>query len=98
MFSIINGKEYSHSRVYKISGDRFYALLSGDKMSFYKLYKALPKAIDDFLKNVGQDNKGDEFILKDISKSANRKGRSIIDEITFTNFYYYSGFETIRQG
>ena len=25
----INGKEYSHSRVYKISGDRFYALLSG---------------------------------------------------------------------
>nr|HPH23156.1 Eco47II family restriction endonuclease [Chitinophagaceae bacterium] len=24
----INGKEYSHSRVYKISGDQFYALLS----------------------------------------------------------------------
>ncbi len=25
----INGKEYSHSRVYKISGDQFYKLLSG---------------------------------------------------------------------
>jgi hypothetical protein len=27
--SEINGKEYSHSRVFKISGDQFYALLSG---------------------------------------------------------------------
>ena len=28
-FGEINGKEYSHSRVYKISGDQFYALLTG---------------------------------------------------------------------
>ena len=28
---IINGKEYSHSRVFKISGDKFYALLSGEE-------------------------------------------------------------------
>ncbi|MCK9206522.1 MAG: Eco47II family restriction endonuclease [Salinivirgaceae bacterium] len=26
----INGKEYSHSRVFKISGDQFYALLTGE--------------------------------------------------------------------
>ena len=27
----INGKEYSHSRVYKISGDQFYTLVSGQQ-------------------------------------------------------------------
>jgi hypothetical protein len=33
----INGKEYSHSRVYKISGDQFYALLSGKGDALFQL-------------------------------------------------------------
>jgi hypothetical protein len=33
----INGKEYSHSRVYKISGDKFYALLSGQEDATFLL-------------------------------------------------------------
>lgn len=45
----INGKEYSHSRVFKISGDQFYSILSGKEDAFFQLYKALPIAIDDFL-------------------------------------------------
>ena len=31
----INGKEYSHSRVYKISGDQFYELLSGKENALF---------------------------------------------------------------
>lgn len=52
----INGKEYSHSRVFKISGDQFYALLSGQDDALYQLYKALPKAIKDYLKSVEKDD------------------------------------------
>ena len=48
----INGKEYSHSRVYKISGDQFYALLSGQQDAMFQLYKALPRAIKDYLKSI----------------------------------------------
>lgn len=48
----INGKEYSHSRVYKISGDKFYALLSGQEDALFQLYKVLPEAIQDYLKSV----------------------------------------------
>mgnify|MGYP000656236800 FL=1 len=46
---IINGKEYSHSRVYKISGDQFYALLSGKENALFQLYKNLPIAVNDYL-------------------------------------------------
>ena len=42
----INGKEYSHSRVYKISGDQFYALVSGQQDALFQLYKTLPVAIN----------------------------------------------------
>ena len=48
----INGKEYGHSRVYKISGDQFYALLSGQKEALFQLYKNLPIAIKDYLESI----------------------------------------------
>ncbi|MEZ5049238.1 MAG: Eco47II family restriction endonuclease [Saprospiraceae bacterium] len=38
----INGKEYSHSRVFKISGDRFYALLTGQKMHLLNFTRPYP--------------------------------------------------------
>ncbi len=52
----INGKEYSHSRVFKISGDQFYALLSSQQDALLQLYKALPKAIKDYLNSIEQNN------------------------------------------
>lgn len=92
-FSVINGKEYSHSRVYKISGDQFYALLSGNENAFFDLYKALPKAIDDFLKNVDKEDIDKDSILTEIKNSSKTSKRSILNEITFENFHYYSGFD-----
>jgi translation elongation factor EF-G len=86
-FGEINGKEYRHSRVYKISGDQFYALLSGEEDAFFQLYKALPIAIDDYLKSFKEkENKVKNSALDEISK------RSILDQITFENYSYYSGF------
>lgn len=95
-FSIINGKEYSHSRVYKISGDRFYALVTGNENSFFELYKVLPKAIKDFLSTVSKEESEGESIVDDISESSKRAGRSILDEITFDNFFYYHGFDSLK--
>ncbi|MBI5727295.1 MAG: Eco47II family restriction endonuclease, partial [Ignavibacteriales bacterium] len=48
----INGKEYSHSRVYTISGDRFYALLTKPEEALFNLFKALPIAITDSMSTV----------------------------------------------
>ncbi|MCX2681032.1 Eco47II family restriction endonuclease [Galbibacter sp. EGI 63066] len=92
---IINRKEYSHSRVFMISGDKFYGLLTGDNNAFYKLYKALPIAVNDFLKTIDKNSANKNTILNDISEGAKKSKRSIMDEITFENFYYYSGFDDL---
>ena len=65
----INGKEYSHSRVYKISGDQFYALLSGQQDAMFQLYKALPSAIKDYLKSAEET----EEIAKNSALEEDRK-------------------------
>lgn len=92
----INGKEYSHSRVYKISGDQFYALLSGQEDALMQLYKALPIAIKDYLNLINKN----EIITKnsaldEIKIEIQKSERSILDQITFENYSYYLGFDKL---
>jgi hypothetical protein len=92
----INGKEYSHSRVYKISGDQFYKLLSGSDTALFDLYNILPKAIEDFLKQKKSSKNTDNSALTEITESANESKRKILDEITFENYSYYLGFDKLK--
>lgn len=93
---IINGKEYSHSRVYKISGDRFYALLTGQDNAFFQLYKALPTAIDDFLATIQSGGAVIEHsALAEIKAGIIKSERNILDEITYDNYKYYLGFDKL---
>lgn len=92
----INGKEYSHSRVFKISGDKFYELLTGEENAFFNLYQVLPLAIDDYLKSFTNTNEeNDDSVLKEIQTQIKESKRSILDEITFENYYYYNGFRDL---
>lgn len=92
----INGKEYSHSRVYKISGDQFYAILSGHEDAMYNLYKALPVAISDYLKSIEQNVEiADNSALDEITMGAKITQRNILDQITFENYGYYLGFDKL---
>ncbi len=95
-FGEINGKEYSHSRVYKISGDQFYALLTGQENAFFELYKVLPLAIADFLKSLDlKDEQKHNSAVSEIKIQTNKSKRSILDEITFENYSYYLGFDEL---
>lgn len=91
----INSKEYSHSRVYKISGDQFYFMLTGQRTAFFELYKALPKAISFYLTGKELEGKNKNSALSELRSQAKASGRTLFDEITFDNYGYYLGFEKL---
>jgi len=92
----INGKEYSHSRVFKISGDRFYSLVSGKQDALFQLNRALPIAIDDFLKySYIEKTKSNNSAFDEIKNEADQSARNILDQITFDNYSYYLGFDKL---
>jgi hypothetical protein len=92
----INGKEYSHSRVYKISGDQFYALLSGQDNAMFQLYRALPTAIKDYLKSVEESEEiAKNSALEEIKSKTKTSERTVLDQITFENYSYYLGFDKL---
>lgn len=89
-------RNYAHERVYKISGDQFYKLLTGIDDAFYKLYKVLPEAIRDFLSTIeGHVEEGDS-VLDEIKIEIANSDRTIIDQITFDNYSYYFGFADLN--
>jgi Eco47II restriction endonuclease len=90
----INGKEYSHSRVYKISGDQFYALLSGQEDALFQLYKTLPIAINDYLNSIAKNEDiRENSALDEIKAEISGTNRGILEQITFENYNYYLGFD-----
>lgn len=92
----INGKEYSHSRVYKISGDQFYALLTGQEDAMFQLYKVLPVAIKDYLKSAQKsEDVAENSALDELKVGTKKSKRSILDQITFENYSYYLGFDKL---
>jgi hypothetical protein len=92
----INGKEYSHSRVYKISGDQFYALLSGKENALFQLYKSLPIAVKDYLNSIEKSQSSKEnSALDEIKIETKTSNRTILDQITFENYSYYLGFDKL---
>ncbi len=92
----INGKEYSHSRVYKISGDQFYALLSGQSDALFQLYSVLPIAIKDFLNTLPLNQEElENSALDEIKGEVVASQRNILNQITFENYSYYLGFDKL---
>jgi hypothetical protein len=92
----IKGEEKSHSRVFKISGDRFYSLLTGDENAFYKLYKVLPLAVPDYLNSIDTNALiSANSALADISNESKESKRTILDQISFENYFYYPGFSDL---
>jgi len=92
----INGKEYSHSRVFKISGDQCYSLLSRQDDALFQLYKILPIAINDYLNSIEKDKSTkSNSALDEIKKVTKSSKRSILNQITFENYSFYLGFDKL---
>lgn len=43
-------ERYSHERIRRVSMDKFYEIVFGDRLAFFKLCKALPRILDDVVK------------------------------------------------
>ena len=77
----VDGRRFSHDRILRVSLDKFYEIVFGEKDAFFKLCKAIPDILDD-------------VIAED--KSAMLKN-TVYDELDKTNFYrslYLLAFKT----
>jgi len=90
--------KFTDENVFIISGDQLYKLITGNDNSLFQLYQNLPQAIDDFLVSIPAEEKIDNVessVMSEITSDITKSKRSIIDEITFSNYSYYLGFDEL---
>lgn len=85
-------KKYRDSRIRRISGDKFYALITGDPKAFQKLVKTLPIAMSDYIESLHPNEviKIEESqILKELDT---KDSENLFTELLSLNFKDYTGF------
>ncbi|HPH23336.1 MAG TPA: hypothetical protein PLW32_05605, partial [Chitinophagaceae bacterium] len=64
--------------------------------ALFKLYKALPTAIKDYLKLINHSEEvAENSALDEIKSEIKTTKRSVLDQITFENYSYYLGFDKL---
>lgn len=82
-----------NDKIYKVSGDQFYSILTGRPNAFAELCEILPKAIDDFLatKQITVKSENNNIYPK-LKADAEARNSDIIKELFNKNFPHYNGF------
>ena len=89
-------KIYHNENIKRISGDKFYQLITGDKHAFKKLITVLPKAVEDYISKLPDEDvikHEDATAVSEIKKLATINKRSLFDQVVASNFYNYDSFK-----
>ena len=84
----IDGKKYAHEHIRRLSMDKFYQTVFGDKDAFAKLCKALPAILDDAIKEAGR-KEGGNTVFDELS----RISPDILRSMYLLAFEKYDGFD-----
>ncbi|MCL1838382.1 MAG: Eco47II family restriction endonuclease [Propionibacteriaceae bacterium] len=92
----IDGELKSHSRIRRVSLDRFFALVTGDKDAFYKICVALPDTIDYVLATVPEVQAPLDTVMEDLLAMAGGDESSIPVALYSLAFSGYTGFSDMQ--
>lgn len=82
----LDGKKYSHERIRRVSMDKFYEIVFGDKLAFFKLCKVLPCILEDVV-NDDQSIKLVNTVYDELGK------KDFIRNLYLLAFSKYEGFD-----
>ncbi len=87
----LDKKQYKHNRIRKVSIDKFYEIVTGDKNSFKNLCEKLPKVIEDVVKL-----QKSEVVSNTVFEELTNISPNILKSLYLLAFENYEGFENFE--
>jgi hypothetical protein len=87
----VDGKNFKHDRIRRISMDKFYEIVFGQKDAFYKLCLALPKILDDVIAE-GKIEPSTNTVFEELNKISD----DILKSLYLLSFKTYEGFKDLQ--
>ncbi len=87
----INKKKMSNERIRRVSIDKFYELVTGEKEAFKQLVEILPTVMDDVLEEIHQDG-----IVNTVFEELEKVDKNILKSLYLLSFEKYEGFNSLK--
>lgn len=86
----VDGKQFAHQKIRRISMDKFYKIVFGQTDAFFKLCKALPQILDDVIQS-GEVSKSSNTVFDELKELS----PDILKSLYLLSFKTYEGFENL---
>lgn len=87
----VDGERMEDERIRRVSMDKFYALVTGDKEGFYKICMELPKLIDEIIDENKELQVGSDTVVNELRE----KNPDLLKALYLLAFREYEGFDKI---
>lgn len=88
----INGQQFNHNNIRRVSIDKFYKLVTKEPYAFRKLCEALPKVLNDVIDNQKIDTI-ENSVFQELKKIA---PKSLLKSLYLLSFEKYDGFIDLK--
>lgn len=90
----INGQQFNHDKIRRVSIDQFYTLVTKEKNAFKNLCEVLPKVLDDVIASLESDAI-ENSVFQELDEISNG---NLLKSIYLLSFKKYNGFEELMLG
>ena len=87
----VDGERVENDRIKRVSLDKFYEIVTGDKEAFYKICMELPKLIDEIINENKELQVGTDTVIDELRD----KNLDLLKALYLLAFEEYEGFEKI---
>lgn len=87
----LNGNQISDERIRRVSIDKFYEIVTGEKEAFKKLCEKLPLVIDDILEDIS-----DDITKNSVFDELEQISPDILKSLYLLSFSKYEGFDSLN--
>jgi hypothetical protein len=89
----VDGQQKKHKRIRRVSMDKFYELVTGERDAFYKMCMILPTVIKAVVSDVSASAIPNDTVLSELKETADERGGSFALALYMLGFGGYMGFK-----
>ena len=88
----VDGERVENEKIRRVSLDKFYEIVTGDKEAFYKMCMELPKIIDEIIEEHKELQVGSDTVIDELKE----KNPDLLKALYLLAFKEYEGFENLK--
>lgn len=88
----LDGERMENERIRRVSMDKFYEIVTGDKEAFYKICMELPKLIDEIIEENRELQVGSDTVVNELRE----KNPDLLKALYLLAFKEYAGFKNLE--